>query len=410
MLKNMKNKFTLRFSLLTVASVLTASTAMAQMVGTDAYMKGTNVEIGISGLGGFEGAPTATAPVPAGMHYRSGTGYFGFVANPQLDSWANYDGDFFSPGTPENGWGYEVDSATGSRSNNCAYSQQINGAISYWNYTSPQTTCIWEADDTTGGTNLHFKINYELQDADLFYITTIAITNNTTSTIPSLYYYRNLDPDNNQSLSGDFTTENTILSQMDSGGVNTSVTATQTLPWLSSFTFLAVDSGWVAGYGGFSNRDATDMHYGSSYFVHSVGVANTADEAIFLTYKINNLAPAATSTFKFANLFASSAVASATNALNHVSAAGINDLSNTGNVTIYPNPLNDNATISIASTVQVKNAELHVYDMLGKEVASVLNIQTHQFSFQKDNLAGGLYIYKIVNNGQAIASGKLMIK
>ena len=84
----------------------------AQMVGINAYMQGTRMEMGIAGLGGFEGVSTATSPAPIGMHGRSATGFFGIVANPQSNGWAGtaYDGDFFTPGSPENGWGFEIGS------------------------------------------------------------------------------------------------------------------------------------------------------------------------------------------------------------------------------------------------------------------------------------------------------------
>src|SRR4051812_8769863 len=98
--------------LLALAGVFTlaAGTVKAQIVGTDAYIQGTYVEIGLDGSGGFEGCSILTSPPPAGMHYRSNTNLFGFVANPQMNGWASsaYDGDFFTPGSPENGWGFEI--------------------------------------------------------------------------------------------------------------------------------------------------------------------------------------------------------------------------------------------------------------------------------------------------------------
>ena len=105
-------------------------------VGPDVYVKGTSVEYGIRGIGGFEGIDVLTSPVPGGMHLRSANNLFGFVANPQLNAWAGsaFDGDFFTPGSPENGWGFEIGTtgtvAAGTMGgNNCSYLQQINGAM-----------------------------------------------------------------------------------------------------------------------------------------------------------------------------------------------------------------------------------------------------------------------------------------
>ena len=89
----MNSKLKLGKSLLTFALILYTAIGMAQVVGTGAYIKGTSVEIGVNGLGGFEG--TNATPLPAGMHPRGGGGLFGFVANPQLNAWATFNGDFF---------------------------------------------------------------------------------------------------------------------------------------------------------------------------------------------------------------------------------------------------------------------------------------------------------------------------
>jgi len=403
-----KNKTTLRIFFSFVTIILLQFNSKAQMLGVDAYMKGNYVEIGIAGLGGFEGAPCDSTTVPFGMHYRSNNPFFGFVANPQFNSWATFDGDFFTPGSPENGWGFEIGDSLGvSQGNNCASPSQIFGAVTSWSYTLPQITCEWEGD-ANSGTDIHFKINYQLQDNDLFYITTIFVTNNTTSPITDLYYYRNLDPDNNIMLTSDYTTQNTVISQITMGGPNTRVSGAQSLPWSSYFEFLAVDSNWVAGYGGFSNRDASNLYNGLG-FTQMVGATNFADEAIYLAYKIPVLAPGGTQSFKYCNVFDQAAVGAATAALNSATLS-INDIENLQNtVSVYPNPFNNNATITIDKSIQLKNAQLQVFDVLGKLIVTQ-NVESHEFKFEKNNLPDAVYIYKVINNSKEIASGKLIIK
>lgn len=246
----------------------------AQMVGANAYIKGTSVEIGIAGLGGFEGCPTGVSPPLAGMHFRSGNPFFGFVSNPQVNAWATFDGDFFTPGNPENGWGIELPSGL-SYGNNCSYLNQINGAITSWSQTFSCISSDWEGD-LTAGTNLHFKINYFLKQTDLYYTTTVSVTNNTGATIPTLYYYRNLDPDNNQPISGDFTTQNTIVAQPFTGLCNTAhVKATSSVPAsqpMSYFGLAGTGANFRAYYGGFANRDGSDLWNGVAGFTQAVGV------------------------------------------------------------------------------------------------------------------------------------------
>src|SRR6218665_35112 len=295
--------------------------ASAQMVGANAYIKATSVEIGINGAGGFEGVNTGTSPVLAGMHPRTnsfGASYFGFVANPQLNGWSGsaFDGDFFTPGTPENGWGIEIGGT--NYANNCNAAQQIPGAITSWQHTYNCYTADWEGNIA----NLHIKVNYFLQETDLYYTTTVSITNNTGATIPNLYYYRNLDPDNNVTINGGFyETQNTIENQPSGACGIAHVSATQTNPWNSYLGLAAIGPNWRADYGGFSNRDASDLWNGTG-FTQTIGSTVYADEAVALAYRAQNLAPGATETFKFVVILAASQAGNAINNLIYLSYPG----------------------------------------------------------------------------------------
>ncbi|MCX6294752.1 MAG: gliding motility-associated C-terminal domain-containing protein [Bacteroidetes bacterium] len=313
-------------SLLMVITFFQVNISKAQMVGPDAYIKATSLEIGLDGQGGFEGCSTTTSPPLPGMHFRSGNPLFGFVANPQVNLWTTYDGDFFTPGTPENGWGIEIGTTGGvSASNNATSVWGIPGAITDWSHTFDCYSADWEGD-LTSGTDLHFKINYFLQETDLFYTTTVAITNNTAATIPELYYYRNLDPDNNVSISSDYTTQNTIVSQPGTGCDLAHVSATSLVPASQPQSYLglaAIGANWRAMYGGFLNRDGSDIWNGSTAgFVQTVGSTNFADEAIALAYKIQNLAPGATEVIKFVVILDDASAAQAINNLLYLSYPG----------------------------------------------------------------------------------------
>ncbi len=394
------------FCLLFIINVFLIRIANAQMVLGDAFMKGNNVEIGISGPGGFEGSNMLP---PSGMHKRGSTSFFGFVANPQLNAWASYDGDFFTPGAPENGWGFEIGASGGiTKSNNCYSSTNVIGSITSWAHTGTLTSTVWDGDDIISG--LHFKISYFLGDNDLFYTTTVAVTNTSSATINNLYYYRNLDPDNNHALNGDYSTQNTIINQPSACmGCIARVSATQTLPWLSNFEFLAIDSGYVCGFGGFSNRDGSDMYNGIGY-TQTVGSTIIADAAIYLAYKISSLPVSTTHTFNFASVFSPSAVASASIALQHMSIVGINEPNaSETKISIYPNPSSETTTISISHNVILSKAVIHIFDVIGNEVKT-LDIYEHEYVFKNANLSNGVYFYKIINNGKQISDGKLIIK
>lgn len=301
------------FPLVVVSTFVLNKQLAAQMVGTDAFIKGNYVEIGIDGLGGFEG--TSASPF-AGLHPRNSTGFFGFVANPQMDLWTNYDGDFFTPGSPENGWGICKSSSPGGflvASNNCNYLNEMPGYISSWNYSGGYTSVDWICPSTAGGAaNWGIHINYLLGDNDLFYLTTVNITNNTSVAVYNLYYYRNVDADNNEELNGYFDTDNTVIVQ-GSDSTLAQVIATQPSPWPSYISLLGVDytNRWKSGTGGFSNRDAMIMWYGTTSLITTPGYNAFIDEAIYLAYKVDSLLPGSTETFRFCTVFSNSAVASA---------------------------------------------------------------------------------------------------
>ncbi len=328
-------------SLITIFVLLTFS-AKAQMVGTNAYIKATSVEVGINGAGGYEGVDIAISPPLAGMHPRSGAlagaaNYFGFVANPLLNGWASYDGDFFTPGTPENGWGIQIGnvSGAGGYSNNCSDplgsgtpQVDIPGSITSWSHNLSCYSSDWQgnltapAQGTNAAVNLHFKINYFLQQNDLYYTTTISITNNAPTAIPDFYYYRSLDPDNDQTLNTSYATSNTIEDQPGSGGCGNiaCVSAQQSTPNNSYLGLAAVGANFRVTSGGFANRDGSSIWNAIGGLTGTVGYNNgTLDEAISLAYRIQNFAAGSTQTFKFVTILKASDKANAINNLLYLS-------------------------------------------------------------------------------------------
>lgn len=77
----------------------------------------------------------------------------------------------------------------------------------------------------------------------------------------------------------------------------------------------------------------------------------------------------------------------------------------------YPNPFNPSTTIKY-SVVENANVSLKVYDILGKEVATLINETqapgTYEFDFNASNLASGMYIYTL-RAGDFVSSKKMML-
>ncbi|MFT5822168.1 MAG: gliding motility-associated-like protein [Crocinitomix sp.] len=268
------------------------SVSFGQIVGTSAYIYGDNVEIGINDAG-HEGAPRQVASNNRSNQALGSPVYFGFVANPQLDGWGNYDGDFFTPGSPENGFGIEV--AGVNYSNNASGSlEQIPGSISGYNVEGDCISVEWDGEVA----NVEVHIVYRLITTELYYTTEVTLTNTGGGDLTDVYYYRNLDPDNNVTIGGGYGTQNTIVAQPTPECEKALVTATQTGPWDSYIGLGAIGEKFRVSYGGFANRDASNIWDGIGGLTGVEGASVFADQAISLGYK-TDLDVAVPETFLF---------------------------------------------------------------------------------------------------------------
>ncbi len=75
--------------------------------------------------------------------------------------------------------------------------------------------------------------------------------------------------------------------------------------------------------------------------------------------------------------------------------------------TIYPNPFRKYTTISINGALQINNAVLKMYNVLGEEVMNV-NITQQATTLATGNLPSGIYFYQLINDNTLIQSGKLI--
>jgi hypothetical protein len=310
--------------------------ANAQLVDGHAYMIGSFVEVGIN-ANGHEGAPCPDFT----EHCRTGYegGLFGFVADPEGTDWEEFNGDFFTPGSPENGFGltFTLLGSTASYGNNALALNEIPGEIVSFEETVDSAIVIWEG--AVG--DLSLTIKYEFQKDQHYYTTSMLLNNTGVETYTDVYYYRNLDPDNNVSIGSGFGTDNTILSQTGLGEDSCIVRATQEMPWLSEIIFSAAGEDWKCYMGGFSNRNGADMWNGTGFY-HETGDNMFADFAIGLAYKIETLPPgkAASEWFSFATSFKTGVD------FGEPSSSSI--VENELNFEVYPNPTtNDVVTINL---------------------------------------------------------------
>ena len=79
-------------------------------------------------------------------------------------------------------------------------------------------------------------------------------------------------------------------------------------------------------------------------------------------------------------------------------------------VSVYPVPFSDEATVKITTGQNLSGSVFVMYDETGREVNRINIPAAMQFSIHSGSLADGMYLYQIINNGQTVYNGKLMIE
>jgi hypothetical protein len=366
--------------------------ANAQLIDGHAYMLGDYVEVGIN-ANGYEGAPC----IDGTTHCTGALTKLGFVANPAMDDWLNFNGDFFMPGSPECGFGltYTLDGVEYTKGNNeSGLLNEIEGEIIDYYDTDDSTIVTWEGDVD----GIVLTIVYTLRKDEHHYSTDMTVVNTSDDTFTDFYYYHTFDPDNNQSIGWGFGTENTIVSQSGMADDTCIVQAKQEEAWLSEVNLFAYGADWKCYYGGFMNRNGGSMWNGTEGLVTTEGASIFADQAIGIAYKIASFPPGKASavTFGFGTSFKGIPTA-------------VDDPDTSGEIEldlpkydIFPNP--SNGLISI-QTSGVYTFE--VIDLKGSVVFTGNGTDNSTIDLQ--SLEKGTYILNITQDAYT-TSEKLMIK
>ena len=291
----------------------------AQMVGPNAFARGSYTEIGLRPSGTF-GAPRADTPV--GYHDSRETlnNLFGYIANRERDGWVDYDGDYFTPGSPEEGFALEIDGV--NYNNNTVGLQEIPGNI---------TSAGIESDPCSGELavirwsgvvdNIQIERKIFVTGFGLFIQMETTLTNLDVVPKDNVFWMHNVDPDNNQTINAGappdaayattFFTRNEIVSQPTVGDPLAFVCATQE-PWSaptqpdatgSNVCLYATDDRARVSYGGFGNRDASDVWNAAAGLEGAVGSVNIADEAISLAMNLGTINPGESVSFTYLYVF-----------------------------------------------------------------------------------------------------------
>ncbi len=228
-------------------SVITSSVS-AQLVNGCGFLQQNRLEIGIANNGAY-GTPENA---PVGYHpnnnplisntYNPVTGAFiqhtnalGFVADYDSNGWSvgtpPYFGDYFLPGTPQEGWSVDINgvrcdafSSAYQISGSTGYTGTLTGSNQYVTTAGGVTSSLWSG--TYG--NLTIKQMTRVKLNKLYFTANVKFYNTGGTTLNNVYYMRTLDPDNDVSYTGNFTTINNITYQLPSPGNKSLVGCTST--------------------------------------------------------------------------------------------------------------------------------------------------------------------------------------
>ncbi|MCH8318839.1 MAG: T9SS type A sorting domain-containing protein [Bacteroidetes bacterium] len=76
---------------------------------------------------------------------------------------------------------------------------------------------------------------------------------------------------------------------------------------------------------------------------------------------------------------------------------------------VYPNPFNSTTIFEIRGIYEDKPLTFELYNIIGEQVRVISDITFPKFIISRENLPGGIYIYKINSNNGLIGAGKLVI-
>lgn len=278
------------YKIINVVALCLLSVAInAQIIGGDAFLKNDYLELGIGADGAFGTAANAPAEYHPRPFFGATDGNLGFVADSDEDGWdvgtPDYCGDFFVPGSPVENLALSI-GTTNYVNNNLAGYFDIPGSLSNYVSSADETSVDWNG--AVAGISIYQKI--VLPTDNNYIIMTVTMTNTSESPINDIYFSRNVDPDNEATISGgSFATQNTILSNPTAGSDQALVEAVGTT-FGCTVALGAVNPIAKAVYGGFSNIDAEDLYTnGSGFFTSTVGSTNYADEAIAISFEVGTL-------------------------------------------------------------------------------------------------------------------------
>jgi len=272
-------------------------------------IRGDFVIVGMQPNGAFGGGDALNPPAGFPTGLRAPMNNFGFHVDGLMDGFATFNGEFFTPGDPEEGWGVEIN-GTNFSNNRAGFITEIPGSITGVSTSAISASILYQGSVA----GLQINTSHTVSKTGQFIQMDVTLLNTTAGPLNNVFYYRNVDPDNDQTVHGDFETLNTVRSQGDSSPTNLSfVTAEQDgagagasdgTAASSTLSYFSIDPRARVSKGGFSVRTASDIHAGTGDGIDDpiggpIGVSDVNDVAISIALDIGTLAAGESTSFTY---------------------------------------------------------------------------------------------------------------
>ena len=271
----------------------------------DVFLKGKYVQIGVHPAASFGSSNAA----PSGYHANVSGRKLGFICDIQKDGWnsgtPNFMGDYFVPGSPEEGWGLEWSKNPNGTGRSEFYNFGLMNlhdvsTVSHQKYkTTGREQSQWIGNATNGAESALVYQTVSLDSLAQYFTINVLIKNTGADTLYNLSYFRNVDPDNEQPITGSYGTFNYIQHQPGwNGNADKAAVVAYGSVYKSPCILGAIDSRAHVSVGGFSIRNVNDIFKFSDSTMNEAN-PHFADEAISLAFDLGPLPPGECITFAY---------------------------------------------------------------------------------------------------------------
>jgi gliding motility-associated-like protein len=277
----------------------TSGITYAQISGGSVFLQGCFIELAISDCGVY-GTSVTPPDGPFGDYHEINFNGLGFVADHEKDGWDDatgpgepvFCGDYFAPGSPEEGWAIQVGSdiwenhAIGCQGYGFGFGPDIDGSVTgYFELSGGIKQAVWEGEISDGDVNLNIVQTTSMRNAGLYFLTAVELCNTGDSDITDLYYTRNVDPDQDVDWCGPYTTTNDIIYNFP--GDDTSLVTAEGSSCGCFLGIGALDSRSRVSHGNFFISPATPEQAWNGTGGYSSSGSQFCDCAIQITFKID---------------------------------------------------------------------------------------------------------------------------